>query len=43
MAFLYSFYLFEALNIAQTERALIFGEFSYIAITDELWTNSVSA
>ena len=35
MCFLYSFYLFEALNIALTMCTLKYEEFSYIACKDE--------
>jgi len=43
MCFLYSFYLFESLKIALSVWALKYAEFSYIALTDELCTNSLSA
>jgi hypothetical protein len=42
-AFLYSFYLFEFLNIALSFRALKYADFSYIASRAELCTNSLSA
>jgi hypothetical protein len=42
MAFLYSFYLFEFLNIVLTYWILKSPEFSYIASTAELWTNSLA-
>jgi hypothetical protein len=43
MAFLYSFYLSEALNIGLTDWILNSPEFSYIASKAELWTNSLSS
>jgi len=42
MSFLYSFYLFDSLNITLSAWILKSWEFSYIACKAELWTNSLS-